>query len=197
MNKLRSLFLFWSSKVWPQISTLPLLLAACAGLASGTTLARMSVAQMIRAATLIVRARCISSSARWEHGEIWTLTAFAVTDTWKGSAVDEITVRTLGGSLGNVASRVSGVPEFRSGEEVVLFLEPSAAGGLTIVSWQQGTFRVRRDARTGRDRATQDVSAPLFGGGSSSPVALLSRDETLDGLRREVEAASQATEKQP
>jgi hypothetical protein len=205
MPGIQSLLSFSWAKAAEQIFVLLLLLGAPMRAASATTLARMSVAQMSRTASLVVRARCISSAARRDQGEIWTFTLFAVKDTWKGNAADEIAVRTLGGSVGNITSHVAGVPVFRPGEEVVLFLEPSPAGGLAVVSWQQGTFRVRRDARTGRDHATQDLSAPVLAVGPSlssslstlSSVLPFNRDETVDQLRYEVEEASQSMEKQP
>ena len=207
MSRIHSLLSFSRIRVPAQILVSLLLSGAPMRFASATTLARMSVAQMGRAATLVVRARCVSSIARWDHDEIWTFTSFAVTDTWKGNAADEIMVRTLGGSAGNVTSHVAGVPVFRPGEEVVLFLEPSPAGGLAVVSWQQGTFRVHRDARTGLDHATQDLSAPVLAVGSSlsssssfstSPsIPPSHRDEIIDNLRHEVEEASQEMEKRP
>ncbi len=95
--------------------------------ASGTTLMRMSLAQITQAAQVIVRARCIGNSTRWDAGEIWTFTSFDVEETWSGSAPAQISVRLLGGSVGNLTSTVSGVPRFSPGEEVVLFLESTAA----------------------------------------------------------------------
>ena len=50
-----------------------------------TTLKRMSVADLSRAAHTVVRARCVTSSTRWDAGEIWTFTTFDVEETWKGS----------------------------------------------------------------------------------------------------------------
>src|SRR5208283_5673612 len=137
---------------WRQM-TIVLLLAAllvCAALtASATTLERMSVAKMARAAQLVVRAQCIGNSTAWDGGEIWTFTSFTVEDSWKGapsSAAQQLTVRLLGG-VGNLSSTVSGVPRFRPGEEVILFLQSTARGDYSIVSWVQGTFRIHRDAR--------------------------------------------------
>jgi hypothetical protein len=54
---------------------------------------------------------------------------------------------------------VDGVPQFRPGEDVFLFLEPTRAGDLSVTSWVQGTFRVRRDAQTGAESVTQDSAA--------------------------------------
>lgn len=127
--------------------------------ARASSIARMSVEQMARAATLIVRATCVSSATRWQDGEIWTVTLFSPEDVWKGSAPGAIEVRLLGGTAGNVTSTVEGVPHFRQGEEVVLFLEPTKYGDFSVVSWIQGTFRVARNERTGQKIVTQDTAA--------------------------------------
>ena len=123
-----------------------------------TTLKRMSIADLSRAAGVIVRARCAGNSTRWEAGEIWTFTTFEVREIWKGSAPAQIAVRLLGGTAGNLTSTVSGVPRFASGEEVVLFLERTAAGDFSVVSWVQGTFRIARDRVTGDETVTQDTA---------------------------------------
>ena len=135
------------------------LLLAISGATTATTLARMSLAQMSQKAPLIVRARCLGNSTGWDAGEIWTLTTFTVQEVWRGSSSAQITVRLLGGRVGNLTSSVSGIPRFRSGEEVVLFLEPTPRGDFTVLSWEQGTFRVRRDMATGQDTATQDTAS--------------------------------------
>ena len=137
-------------------AALPLLVA---GVASATTLVRMSVAQMAHAAQAIVRVRCLEESTGWDAGEIWTFTSFEVQEVWQGSAPARITVRLLGGRVGNLTSSVSGVPRFRSGEEVVLFLERTPRGDFSVVSWEQGTFRIHREAATGSEAVTQDSAS--------------------------------------
>jgi hypothetical protein len=127
--------------------------------ALATTLKRMSVADLSRAAHTVVRARCATSSARWDAGEIWTFTTFDVEETWKGSAPAQITVRLLGGSAGNFTSTVSGVPRFSPGEELILFLERTPAQDFSIVSWMQGTFRIGLNGTTGEETITQDTAA--------------------------------------
>ena len=122
----------------------------------------MSVAKMTLAAQLVVRAQCVANSSAWHDGEIWTFTSFTVEDAWKGApsgAAQRLTVRLLGGSVGNLSSTVSGVPRFRPGEEVILFLQPTARGDYSIVSWVQGTFRIHRDGRSGVEIVVQDTAA--------------------------------------
>jgi hypothetical protein len=134
-----------------------LLVVGCA--VQATTLVRLSVAQMSRVAHAVVRARCVENSTGWDAGEIWTFTSFEVQELWQGSAPPRITVRLLGGRAGNLTSSVSGVPRFRVGEEVVLFLEKTPRGDFSVISWEQGTFRIRRSAATGSESVTQDSAS--------------------------------------
>jgi hypothetical protein len=130
--------------------------------ASATTLERMSIAKMTEHAQLVVRARCVANTVAWDGGEIWTFTSFEIEDSWKGAptgAAQQVTVRLLGGTVGNLTSTVSGVPRFRAGEEVILFLQPTPRGDFSIVSWVQGTFRIHRDGRSGAEIVVQDTAA--------------------------------------
>jgi len=149
-------------RCWVRRTFEPLLLAITIVLTTAalqaTTLARMSLAKMTQAASVVIRARCVGNSAGWDAGEIWTLSAFDVENVWKGASPERITVRLLGGRAGNLTSSVSGVPRFRPGEEVVLFLEPTARGDYSVVSWEQGTFRIARNA-AGAESVTQDTAA--------------------------------------
>ena len=127
--------------------------------ARATTFARMSPEDMARAAVVIVRARCVGSVVETRGGEIWTVTSFEIRETWKGEAARVVRVRLLGGRTTEITSRVDGVPRFRAGEDVVLFLAPIENGEFSVLSWAQGTFRVRRDTATGASVVNQDTAA--------------------------------------
>lgn len=161
------------------------LLATLSVSVTATTLIQMSLTRMAQAAPLIVRARCTSNYTAWRAGEIWTLTLFQIEQTWKGAPISQATVRLLGGTSGEFTSHVSGVPRFHPGEEVVLFLEPTALGDFSVLAWQQGTFRIQRDARSGEETVTQDTS--VFATFNPSTRTF----ETI-GLRRRALAAFQA-----
>lgn len=163
------------------------------GAATGTTLARMSVAQMSQTAQAIVRARCLGGSTGWDAGEIWTLTSFEVEEVWRGSPPARITVRLLGGRIGNLTSSVSGVPRFRPGEEVILFLEWTPRGDFSVVSWEQGTFRIRREVATGQESVTQDTASfATFDPATHRFEATGTRNLPLETFRARVEAAMRA-----
>jgi hypothetical protein len=117
-----------------------------------------------------------------QGGEIWTETRFEVLELSKGQLPDVVTIRMLGGSVGNLHSRIEGVPAFRPGEEAYLFLWGHDGEPFRVLGWTQGTFRVTRDAHTGVELVTQDSAAtPIFdprtrqfrhGGIRNLPVAI-------------------------
>ena len=158
-----------------------------------TTIERMSIERMSRAAPLIVRAQCVSNATAWDAGEIWTFTTFQVLETWKGPSAQvpqQITVRLLGGTVGALTSHVSGIPRFQVGEEVVLFLERTARGDSSVVSWQQGTFRIMRGPRMGEGTVTQDTAAfATFDPHTRRFEASGIRKLALSSLRQRVESA--------
>ena len=133
----------------------------CASASLATTLETMSLARLARVAQVIVRVRCLSNSTAWDAGEIWTSTSFEVVENWKGVPPRRITVRLLGGTVGPFTSTISGIPRFRPGEQVILFLESTSRGDYAVVSWQQGTFRIRpaSSRATAEDVVTQDTAA--------------------------------------
>lgn len=132
-------------------------------LAQSTTLALLSLAQLVESTQIVVHAKAISNDRLWRDGEIWTVTTFRVMETWKGASPSEISVWMIGGHVDRIMSYVPGAPRFRPGEETILFLEHTRDGELSITAWGEGTFRIRLDTRTGEARATQDTAiAPEY-----------------------------------
>lgn len=139
------------------ISLLPSILflpAVCA-----TTLARLSLDQLAAGSDAVARVRCAGAESRWENGSIWTVATLEVVETMKGNLPREIAVRLPGGRVGHLISAVEGTPKFNPGDDAVVFLERSPAGGFTVAGWVEGTFRISRDPRTGSETVTQDSSA--------------------------------------
>lgn len=124
-----------------------------------TTLARLSLDDLAAGADAVARVHCISVDARWENGSIWTVTTARVMETMKGALPTEITIRVPGGRAGHFMEAVDGAPKFRHGDEAVLFLQASSAGGYSVAGWVEGTFRISRDARAGTETVTQDSTA--------------------------------------
>ena len=129
--------------------------ALCAG---ATTIVRMNLDEMTKAAHIVARGKCVASEARVADGNIWTFTTFTVQETLKGSAAGQLTIRLPGGKVGHITSTVDAVPRFRPGEEAYLFLEPTMSGELSVTGWVQGTFRIERDD-AGQEKVTQDTAS--------------------------------------
>jgi len=97
-------------------------------------------------------------SGRDAHGLPATWTTFAVVEKLKGTPPEHVTLKQLGASLGGAAAVVPhpGLPRYRPGESVVLFVHPDSALGFTSpVGLGQGCFRVR--AADGAAVAENDV----------------------------------------
>jgi hypothetical protein len=184
-----------------------LLLLGAAPRALGTTLVHMDVLALTHTAHVVARARCLGNSTRWQDGHLWTLTRFAVVEAWKSpansTAPQTVVVRLVGGRDRRGTVSVDGVPRFRVGEEVVLFLEPSATPSgrneLTITSWAQGTFRIRRDPTSREEIAIQDTSVvELFEPATQALRAGSLRRMPLAELRQRVlQAAADAGSASP
>src|SRR5258707_6420540 len=157
-------------------------LALVAMAANATTLSRMRLEELENQAMAVARLRCLSAESRWENGEIWTETRFEIVELNKGLLPGVVSVRMLGGSIGNLHSRIEGVPAFRPGEEAYVFLWGRESEPYRVLGWSQGTFRIARDPQTGMERVTQDsAAAPIFdprtrqfqhGGIRNLPVAI-------------------------
>lgn len=137
-------------------------IALAAGVANATTFAPLSFDRLAQQSSAVARLRCVSTESAWDGGEIWTTTQFAVVELRKGTLGATISVRTLGGRVGNLHSRVDGVPAFRTGEEVYLFLWGQAGEPYRVLGWSQGTFRIVHDAGSGMEKVTQESSGNNF-----------------------------------
>jgi hypothetical protein len=159
--------------------------------ANATTLSRLRFYQLVEHSSAIARVRCVHADIRVENGEIWTDTAFEVLQRDKGYLPSRIVVRTPGGKFQHLHSHVDGVPEFHPGEEVFLFLTGHPGRQFLIVGWTQGTFRIRKDLRTGMETVTQDsadipVFDPQTNGFTKMGVKDLRMDLFLEKMNREI-----------
>jgi hypothetical protein len=95
--------------------------------AEATTVLAESVDEMAVRAPIVVRAQVRQSQSGWSEGarRIWTWTELTITEVIKGKVPLVVLVKQPGGSVGPVGQAVAGVASFTTGEDCVLFLEPS------------------------------------------------------------------------
>lgn len=163
-----------------------------APLAESTSLAQLSLAELVNSAHAVVYAKAVSNERLWHDSEIWTVTTFRVIENWKGNSPPEVTVWMIGGQMGRIMSFVPGAPRFRPGEETILFLEPARGGEMSITAWGEGTFRVRFNTHAAESFVTQDTAiAPEYEPATHSFQHSGIRDWPLEVLKmRVLEAAS-------
>jgi hypothetical protein len=160
-----------------------------------TTLMRLQFYQLVQHSSAIARVRCVRADTRLENREIWTDTVFEVVQRDKGYLPTPIVVRMPGGKFQHLTSHVDGVPEFHPGEEVYLFLTGKPGRQFYIVGWTQGTFRIRKNLRTGLETVTQDsAEVPVFDPQTQtftkSGIRSLSMDRFLERLEKELHRQS-------
>jgi hypothetical protein len=101
-----------------------------------------TLAQRTQKAEVIVVAEVIAVSSNWddEGHEIYTYITLRVVEKIKGHVEgNEIVLRHLGGIVGNVESRVAGMPQFSRHEKALVFLGryPSSTH-FGVMDWLEG-----------------------------------------------------------
>jgi hypothetical protein len=114
--------------------------------AQATLVEALDLETLVAEAEQVVLARVIGQQSLVdERGRIVTDVALQVEESIKGDQAPgaAITVRRLGGVVGDMGMRIAGEPSFETGETVVLFgARRSRGGALRPVGMSQGALRV-------------------------------------------------------
>ena len=168
----------------------------CARPAESTTLVRMSLDQLARAATAVVRARVVSQEARWnpEHTRIFTYTTLSVSEKLKGATAGTVVIQQPGGRVGNIHVFVPGTARFLPEAEYVLFLEPAGqtSDRYVMVGMMQGAYRVYRDGATQQERVILPLGELTHQAEDGRMAAVGGPSAPFVEFRREVATAAAA-----
>ncbi len=101
-----------------------------------------SLRQLVEEAAYIVRGKVVETSSYWNesHTRIYTTVKVRVESYLKGSGGDLIEFRVPGGTVNDTTLWVSDAPQWREGEEVILFLNLHYY--YPVVGWFQGKYKV-------------------------------------------------------
>jgi hypothetical protein len=100
---------------------------------------------LTRRADIIVIARVVQVEPREEPHGVFTYTTLTVERTIKGSIGSPFVINTAGGRIRERATIVHGIPTFKEGERVLLFLKYGSYNPLVVVGSIQGKFTVVPD----------------------------------------------------
>lgn len=125
-----------------------------------TTVVRVPLEEMVRISALVVYGRVVAVDERAREDDsrnIWTTVTLEVYSVLKGNhAARTLTLRFPGGTAHGFTVDLIGMPKFRVGEEVVLFLEATTRG-YTPAGLGLGTYRVVKDEGSQRKRAIRSL----------------------------------------
>ena len=146
-----------------------------------TVIVPIEFRELVAAAPVIVHGQVVDVRAGWVDGRraVETFVTVAAADYLKGNLGDSLTFRVPGGRIGRYRTVFVGAPEFKEGDEVVLFLKHAGPSYLYIVGLSQGAFRVVEDARTGRHMVTTPI---VMGKGGDEPEPIVRGDVTRKPL---------------
>ncbi len=119
-----------------------------------TTMLRLNTEGLTNKAREIIQGKVVRKQSEWNQDKtkINTTITIEVVRSLKGdSSPKEVTIRQPGGVVGGVGLKVSGFPDFREGEEVLVFLQDGEEGFRNVVGLTQGKFRIITDKETGRE----------------------------------------------
>ncbi len=170
-----------------------LAIVACAVVALPSAVASLmralDLAELTAGADQIVIGDVLSTASAWDsaHRNIHSTIEVAVKESWKGMppADGKITIRQLGGTVGDIEMTVYGMPHFAPGERALLFLRKSR-----VVGMGQGKRRVHWDATSDRWL----VDAPAGSGTVMARTRANPRSgepgepDTLDRMREKIRA---------
>ncbi len=129
------------------ILAIVLLVAALGRPALATTLVARDLNGLARDARTIARGQVVAVDARWTDGRrsIETIVTLSAETFLKGRlSTDTVQFRIPGGSLGRYRRVVVGAPEFRVGQQVIVFLGADGPMVPFLVGLSQGVYRVAR-----------------------------------------------------
>ena len=142
-----------------------------------TVIVPIEFRELVTTAPVIVHGQVVDVRSRWVDGRrsLETFVTVAAAEYLKGNLGEHVTVRVPGGQIGRYRTVFVGAPEFKEGDEVVLFLKQAGRSDLYIIGLSQGAFRVVPEPRTGRRVVTTPI---VMGRGGDEPERIVRGDVT-------------------
>jgi hypothetical protein len=137
---------------------------------AATVLVPAEFHEIVNGSQVIVHGRVVDVQSDWteDRFRIETMVTLEAGAYFKGGPGERVTFRVPGGTIGRYRSLMVGAPEFRVGDEVVMFLRSEGPSVPHVFGLSQGVFRIRRELRSGR----RVVVPPALMASSDAPQAV-------------------------
>lgn len=159
-----------------------------------TVLIPVEFREIVAGSEIIVYGVVADVRAEWasDRRGIDTIVTFQAGTYLKGGPSETVTFKVPGGQIGRYKNVMVGAPEFRPGDEAVLFLNADGPSIARVFGFSQGVFRVRIDPRTGQRLV---IPPPLMARGTAAETvtrgAPARRSLGLDAFAATVRTAMQ------
>lgn len=129
-------------RLLPFLLSLSMLLAGAPAFA--TTVVKLELEELVKLSDVIVVADVRSVESFVDEGRVHTRIRLEVAERWKGSPGETVEIVHLGGRTEKLATVVHGMPAFRQGERVLVFLEkPKGHPHYVVTGLSQGKFSLQ------------------------------------------------------
>jgi hypothetical protein len=162
---------------------------ALSGLVGATTLERLSMGDMIRQSTAIVRAKVTGSYTAFRGREIYSHYQLQVAENLKGGSNQALDVAIPGGAAQGMRQMVAGAPDLVLGQEYVVFLWTGKSGLTQIIGLSQGLFNVMQNP-AGDAVLVRPAAAVTMVDASGKIVSDQAATVRLNDLRSQIQGAS-------
>jgi hypothetical protein len=159
--------------------------------ASGATLQRLSMDDMIAKSSAILRGKVGACSASFSgnqgRGMIYTHCAISITEAYKGPfSAGTVDVAVPGGTAQGMRQIFDGAPVLEPGTEYMFFLWTSRSGLTQIIGLSQGLFNLHADAGGNLVLTRNASTEPMLDSVSGKPVQDQAVQLNLSDLKTQV-----------
>ena len=115
------------------------------GIVTASTVVLMELDALVAESDSIVQGIVEHVESRWEDTYVFTYATVRIDDPLKGDRSRTLTIRQVGGSVGDREVFISGMPRFEPGMSLILFLTDSQNGTFHVTGMNQGSYVISQD----------------------------------------------------
>jgi hypothetical protein len=131
-----------------------------------TTVEPPSFDTLVSRSDYVVRAVITSATSEWKEAEgkpyISTHFELQLSEAIKGTPPSPLTLDLLGGKIGEVEFKLSGMPMLEVGDECILFVYGAERKLYPLVAMMHGVYPILREAKTGKSYVLRANGMPLY-----------------------------------
>jgi hypothetical protein len=107
-----------------------------------STIKKMELKELVSVSDAIAQGTVESVESRWENQSVYTYTSIRVDEPLKGGPRRALLVRQAGGQIGALHAHVPGMPQFKAGDQVIVFLRDRKDGTFDVIGLGQGKYDI-------------------------------------------------------